>query len=77
MILLRVMELIALAFFIYGMFTQVIIPLFNDTALFPFLRKQRKLEEEITDLHQLKLEKTLEQQVEEGRKELTKNKRRK
>ena len=77
MLLLRTLELIALGFFIYWVITQMIIPLYNDTALFPFFRKQRKLEDEITDIHQLKLEKTLEQQVEEERKELAKNRRRK
>lgn len=77
MLLLRILELIALGFFIYGVVTQVIIPLYNNTALFPIFRKQRKLEEEIVNLRQLKLEKELRRQVETERKDLTKNRRRK
>ena len=48
--------------------TQIIVPLFKDTKLFPMLRRQAKLENELSNVRQEAIEKELEERVADERR---------
>lgn len=47
--------------------TQIIVPAVADRSLFPFFRKQRKLENALIELHQRKAEKVLQNKIKSER----------
>jgi hypothetical protein len=63
-----VMAFLVIAFFI----TQIIIPIWNNTLMFPWFRKQGKLEAEETRLNQKDVEDSLEAKLEQRKQNATK-----
>lgn len=60
---------------LYGVVSQLAIPLINGTAIFPFFRKQHKLEAELTEARQEAVETLLEQQVTRERNRVRKTRK--
>lgn len=63
MLFFRLMEYLFVAIVLLVFITQIAWPLYKGRPTFPFFRKQRKLEKELADVNQAKLEEGLEKQV--------------
>jgi hypothetical protein len=63
-----VMAILAIAFFI----TQIIIPIWHNTLMFPWFRRQGKLEAEETRLNQKDVEDSLEHKLEQRKQNANK-----
>jgi len=63
--LLAFLELLLVIFSLVVLITQLILPAINGQKLFPFFRKQGKLEKELDDAKQAVVEHNLEVQIEE------------
>lgn len=61
--LLRIFELSIIFFLIWTGLTQIIIPFFRGTPIFPFFRKERKLEGGIAEARQSNLERDLKDKL--------------
>ncbi|MDP3954186.1 MAG: hypothetical protein Q8Q06_02105 [bacterium] len=73
MTFLRIIQLLVFVTFIYSMVTQVVVPLWNGTKLFPTLRtKEGRLKSELTDLRQKEAEALLARRVSEEKERLSK-----
>ena len=73
MVLLRTIEGILTLLILYACVTQLVIPLFRGTAILPFLRREKKLENELVELEQAHLEKSLDEKVRARRLALDEN----
>lgn len=71
--LLTVIELAGWAVLILTSVTQVVVPLWRGTPLFPILRSERKLEGELEEVHQQKIEADLQERIRRERRELLKS----
>ena len=74
MALLRALEISLACLFVYGVVTQLALPLIRGTAPFPFFRKQRKLEHDIVEKRQQEFEHRLEEELREDTTETEKEK---
>lgn len=63
MLLLFALEVVFGLVLLYGVVSQLAIPLISGTAIFPFFHKQHKLEAELKEVRQDAVETRLEQQV--------------
>ena len=61
--LLYFVEIIMIALFLLAFATQVFIPLWRGTPLFPIFRRERKLEAQLTKLRQANLEADIEHKI--------------
>ena len=78
MALLRAIEICAFLVLMYGIVTQVALPLITNKPLFPFftLRKQRRLEKQLADLRHRRREYQLSEQIVEENKLIFEDERR-
>lgn len=64
MILVELLEFVLVGGLLLFTFTQVVVPLFRGTKLFPFLRRETRLNQELVEaqqrLHEARLQETLE-----------------
>ena len=70
--LILVIELVLLFLIFFTLITQVIIPAFKGTLLFPFFRKTAELEVKLAEAHQAEAEAVLVQEVKKARKAVRK-----
>lgn len=68
--LLTVLELVGWVVLMLTGVTQVVIPLWRGTPLFPILRSERKLEGELEEVRQQKIEADLQARIKRERDEL-------
>lgn len=61
--LLKFVEFALIVMFITVLVTQVIVPVMRNRAMFPAFRKQGKLETELAELNQRKVEAELEKKI--------------
>lgn len=62
---LKLLEIVSVCGILVVLVTQVLIPVIQNTALFPFFSKQRKLEDELVDANQALHEKHISKQIDE------------
>ncbi|HEY4521682.1 MAG TPA: hypothetical protein VJH05_00905 [Candidatus Paceibacterota bacterium] len=65
MILVTLAELVIMALLFYLGVTQVVLPLWRDTPLFPMFRRERRLQHELAEATEKVVEAELEQKVAE------------
>lgn len=58
-----VLELVVICVLLYGLVTQIGIPIYRDTKWFPMFRKEAKLSSELTDVKQKIVEKNLSETI--------------
>jgi hypothetical protein len=63
MLLIMAFEVIVATIIIWTLITQVLIPVYRGTKLFPFFRKEEKLRNEIEEVNQQNVEKGLENEL--------------
>lgn len=63
MFILKLIELFLVVMFVLLIVTQIAIPASKERPIFPFFRKQRKLEDTIIELNQRKAEKLLQNEI--------------
>lgn len=63
MIILRVLEYSVIVLLIVLVITQVLVPLFRGTKVFPLFRREGQLVSKLIDTRQQKVEKGLEQKI--------------
>lgn len=61
----RIFELCLLIFFFAATVSQIIIPLWRGTQLFPFFRKEREIVNEIEEARQAEVERELRKKLDE------------
>jgi hypothetical protein len=66
---LYLIEFVVFASFVYGVVTQIAMPLWRDTPLFPFFYREGKLESDLKDAKQGVLEAELEREINRQHKE--------
>ena len=64
MILIAALEIVFILALTYGVFTQVLIPMYRGTLLFPIFRKKRILEQDIRQAKEERDEKELQKEAE-------------
>lgn len=69
MIIIRVLEIFLLVVLVVFVMGQIMIPGLMGRQLFPFFRKQRKLEDKLVELNQRKVEQTLQNEIKSKRNE--------
>lgn len=72
MIMLRIVLILMLVVVLWVLISQLIIPMSGGRPIFPFLRKQRDLEEELAEIAQEEYETELEREIRERREALEK-----
>lgn len=73
MILLIVFEMLMVSVLVWTLITQISIPIFRGTRLFPMFRKEEKLKNELANINQEILEKNIEQKIKKKKRETTTN----
>ncbi len=68
MLILKLLELFIVVMVLTLVITQVVLPAVEKRMLFPFFRKQHKLENKLVELNQYKIEKSLENEIKSERK---------
>ncbi len=75
MILLRILEYAFLGVVVILVVTQVVLPLWRGSQLFPFFRRERELEHELQKLKQESIETDLEREIAKTRKDIEKTRK--
>lgn len=65
MILVALLELVVTAFLLYLGVTQVVLPLWRDTPLFPMFRREGRLQHELAEATEKVVEAELEKKIDE------------
>lgn len=69
---LQAVELVAAVFLVVAVFTQLVRPLWRGTPVFPLLRtKEGRLESELANVRQAKIEAKLQKQIEDEGQNIT------
>jgi hypothetical protein len=63
--LLRLIEMVAMFLIIWTGLSQVIVPFFRGTKLFPIFRREEKLEEKLAEANQSQVENELERKIDQ------------
>ena len=69
MILLSIFEISFVVIIMWLLITQVSIPVFKGTKLFPLLRKEEKLRDQLTGVKQESVEKDLERKIKKAKEQ--------
>ncbi len=72
MVLLRALEIVVTLLFLYGLVTQLAMPLVRGTSLFPFFKKQRGLEHKLAETRQKSFENEIGREILEEEEKLNK-----
>jgi hypothetical protein len=70
MIFLKFLEFVVIAFLLFIVVSQIIVPAMMGTRLFPFVRKQGELESKLVDIEQSIKDDELQKKIDEHTKSL-------
>ena len=70
MIIFKLLEVVLIIVILYGIYTQLLQPAISNRKLFPFFRKEGKIESEVVDINQQMHEKELTEELQAKKDQL-------